>query len=187
MTDPTIDQVVQAGAASCRSLSRCNNFFVFEHSDSWLGWENWLTVDIVRRLNHRAVVRFGAYSNGSTRSDIFLKTKQKIAVEIKVNYIDDNELDKWIGKKHGLPKRVADDLKKLTKSIRNADRLMLMATALESSRRSSEYRALIDEDLSSNWPKWTREWAKCGNILLLSLVIPPGANNSFKADASGAA
>src|SRR5258708_3071203 len=106
--------VITAAQRACLSLSRCVNFFNFEESDSWLGWENWVTVDIGGRVDHKAVVRFCVYPKSTTRSDLLINGNPPLTVEVKVNYVDDTDLDRW-GQKgsHALPRRVLDDLRKL--------------------------------------------------------------------------
>lgn len=175
MVRPTIQRVVRSAEAACRSLSRCNNFFNFDETDSWLGWENWLTIDIIRRLNHRSIVRFGRYPSGAGQSDILVRVKRPIAVEIKVNYVDDDEVEKW-GRAgtRTLPERVVKDLRKLVGSIERGTCLMLVATGIESPRCGRVYKNLIDAYLKRDWGHWKRSWSICGRVLLLSMQLNVG-------------
>lgn len=161
--------VIEAAARSCKSLSSCENFFRFEHSDSWLGWENWLTVDIVRRLDHPDVVRFGAY-RGRLRSDITIVGRKSLAVEVKVSFVDRKEIVRWSNKHtvRKLPARALKDLAKL-KMASSTARLFLFAAALEDASDSLRYRKILRQHLKSDLHGWRSSWHECGSIMLLAL------------------
>jgi hypothetical protein len=167
---PTKRAVIIAAQKACESLSRCRNFFNFEENGSWRGWENWLTVDTVRRLNHKTVVRFGRYAKSATHSDIIVRGSPDMVVEIKVNYVDNSELDKWSKRgSHELPPRVIGDLDKLGRNGESAVRLMLVAIAFERKARQPEYKKLLKLQLKNTLGDWKKKWKEAGSIWLLAL------------------
>jgi len=171
MAAPSLQSLITAASGACKSLSRCSNFFNFHRNDSWLGWENRLTVDIVRPLKQAAVVRFGEYANGS-KSDITIFGRRPIVTEIKVSFVDESELSRWTKRgSHKLPTRVQSDLEKLAAFPDPAQRVMLLATCFENVRQSTgPYTKLINPYLDSHYAQWKRSWVRCGNIVLLVLV-----------------
>jgi hypothetical protein len=172
MAIPVISTIICAAGGACHSLADSKNFFNFEHTDSYLGWENWLTVDIARRLNHKTVVRFCKYPDPdcTDKTDLFVRSKPPICVEIKVNYIDHEEVTKWCKKKtHKLPARARNDLAKLERLGGESSRLMLVATACDSSDDAVTYKKLVAPDLAQNWSSWTAEWHSIDHFLLLAM------------------
>jgi hypothetical protein len=58
-------RIVQSAKAACRSFAEYqDNFFDFARPHAWRGWENWLAVDIGRRLNIKTARPF----KGSSRT-----------------------------------------------------------------------------------------------------------------------
>jgi hypothetical protein len=54
--DVYIKDIIRETLRACKSFSKCSDsFFDFEIRNGWLGWENWLTVDIFRWLDHQYV------------------------------------------------------------------------------------------------------------------------------------
>ena len=170
MAEPNERDIFRAACGACRSLSNCRNFFNFDFSDSWLGWENWLTVEIVRRLDHASVIRFGKYPGSRERSDILVQGSSSVAVEIKVNFVDSKEIQEWkAAAAYALPNRVANDLRKLNRLGRRMNKLLLFAVAFESPKDHAAYRRLLATYLSSSCKAWSQRWRKCDSFLLVSL------------------
>ena len=93
-----INNIIRAALESCESFTGCfDSFFNFKERNGWLGWENWLTVDIFRNLNNISVVPFAPYSvcknNLTGKMDLFVRYPSKIAIEIKTNYLDAKDLE----------------------------------------------------------------------------------------------
>ena len=114
---PSVKELVRSAVQACKSFASCSsNFFDFDKREAFCGWENWLTVDITRRLNNKHVIPFCPYSEVKHRLkgklDLYIDSRPSMAVEIKVNYIDDTEIERW-GADIGLPKRILKDAKKL--------------------------------------------------------------------------
>jgi hypothetical protein len=169
MNNPNIKSVIKAAADACKSLSQCTNFFNSDETESWRGWENWLTVDIVRRLNSASVVRFGHYPSKSEKTDILVP--KKIAVEIKTNYVETSEVEAWIAKaSYRLPDRVIRDLRKLNRLGKDMKRVLLFAIAFENPKDQAKYKRLLDQYLTSSWDAWEKQWHKCKTLMLLALT-----------------
>ena len=170
MDNPNIENVILAAADACKSLSQCTNFFNFGKTDSWLGWENWLTVDIVRRLDSASVVRFGSYPSSSEKTDIFISGQNKMAVEIKANYVDTSEVASWNeNARYKLPVRATKDLWKLNRLGKGMTRVFLFAIAFENPKDQTKYKELLDQYLTASWGSWTSQWHKCRTFMLLAL------------------
>ena len=171
MRDTIIRNVILAAADACKSLSQCTNFFNFDETDSWLGWENWLTVDIVRRIDSPLVVRFGKYPESSEKTDILVNGEYKIAVEIKVNYVDTLEVSKWHKDgRYKLPNRVIKDLRKLNRLGKGMKRVLLFAIAFEDPKDQNKYKNLVDKYLTISWDSWENQWHKRNKFMLLALT-----------------
>src|SRR4051812_44818961 len=87
---PSREKSVSGAVEACRSFAQCSGCF-FTRETAWRGWENWLTVEIVRCLNHPAVIPFARYPAKNGSMDIGVGNPLRLAVEIKVNYITDAE------------------------------------------------------------------------------------------------
>lgn len=171
INNTNIRRVILTAADACKSLSQCTNFFNFDETDSWVGWENWLTVDIIRGLNSASVFRSGNYPKSSEKTDILINGESKIAVEIKVNYVETAEVAKWSAKgSHKLPDRVIKDIRKLNRLAKGMKRVLLFAVAFEDPKDQKNYIKLIDMYLSDSWGSWESQWHKCGTFMLLSLL-----------------
>jgi hypothetical protein len=168
--------VIQAAAAACRSFAAYQSrFFRFDRRNGWRGWENWLTVDICRRLDSDDIHPFERYPTSRERRhfDIFVSGEPPLAVEIKVNYIDDEEA---LGKKK-LPDRVLDDREKLDSIKESMGRLILVSTCFESRNSAESYPARVAAAIASDFPHWHAEWHDCsvpgnGSNKLLALSRP---------------
>jgi hypothetical protein len=168
--------VIQAAAAACRSFAAYQHrFFRFDRRNGWRGWENWLTVDICRRLDSGNVHPFDRYPRSRERRhlDIFVSGETPLAVEIKINYIDDKEA--LI--KNKLPDRILDDRKKLDSIEGPMGRLILVSTCFESGNSAESYPARVAAAIASDFLHWHAEWHDCsvpgnGSNKLLALSRP---------------
>lgn len=164
----SMTRVIAVATKACKSFAACsNNFFYFDQTEAWRGWENWLTVEIVRRLNSKDIRPFCSYSNlgESTKKkmDLYIDRPSKIAVEIKVNYISELEIDRWNKRKQGLPDRITDDLKKRELVDQKTYFLMLVSTVLESKQSCISYRKHINADLSERFNHMNWRWYDCSH------------------------
>ncbi len=171
-----IKDIISAAVKSCKSFAKCSeNFFGKEESNSSGGWENWLTVDIIRRLNSNKVRPFYGYSVLSKKSkqemDFYVKGPLQIAVEIKVNYIDSKDMAKG---KIVLPPRINKDFEKYKLLDKETYFLFLISTFLEYKKDLTKYKKLINSVLENRsadmkWLNW--DWYDCSipnsyNVLL---------------------
>lgn len=141
----SITALINAAIKSCLSFAQCsNNFF---GGDSWRGWENWLTVDIARRINNQKITPFASYSeckpNIKGKMDLLIKSPKNIAVEIKVNYWGDDDIERHDGKRKSLPDRAINDIKKLKQLGSDTLKVFLLSTVFESSNGLEKYRDKI--------------------------------------------
>ena len=175
MSNPSTSRVIQKAVAACRSFAQFqNHFFDFEQSARWRGWENWLTVDICRRLNDKDVHPFSSYDgelNGKHMDfSIGVRSSLKVAVEIKVNYIDKDEAKQ----KTELPDRVLNDRDKLNSCDKRISRLLLVSTCFQSRESMLCYRVNINPGLAKDFLGWSATWHDCsmgnGYNLLLALI-----------------
>ena len=175
--------LILAAAKACKSFaSSSERFFNFEKRRGWRGWENWLTVDITRRLNNNLVLPFYPYScvglNVKTTLDIYVDLPVRLAVEIKVNYIDDDEIAN--SEEHrSLPDRVFKDALKIAGLDRRIDKLLVISTCFESRPALEAYQNLVKDDLAQRFTSFQhRRWYDCsagtGHNLLLALSSSPG-------------
>ena len=139
--------------------------------NNWAGWENWLTVDIVRQLNDKSVLPFYSYPRSTQKLDIYIEKPRPLAVEIKVTYLTDNEATDH---KRLLTNRVAADAEKLTSLPNDIGRVLLLAACFESSMGRSRYTASDRSDLLQTYASYTSRWYNCssqsgGHIALLVL------------------
>ena len=170
MDSPSISDVIRAAADACKSLSQCGNFFNFDKTNSWRGWENWLTVDVIRRLDSPSVVRFGNYPDSSEKTDILISGPNCTAVEIKVNYVDSSEVEAWKeSASYKLPRRVTEDLWKLNRLGKDMNRVFLFAIAFENTNDKTKYKGLLDQSLAKSWGSWASQWHECETFMLLAL------------------
>lgn len=187
MSSPYIKQVIFCAAQACFSFSHCTKtFFNFETRLGWLGWENWLTVDIFRRLNTCKAVPFAHYSDKNRKLDLLINDPE-IAIEIKTTYISSNEISKWSRRgSHKISKRFRDDASKLFSETQytNATALLLLAAVFESDADLYKYIKLTQQDLDSSFCDFrNRRWYNCssskGYIGLLvvtnNVVLPSGS------------
>lgn len=134
--DVCIKDIIRSSWIACESFLSCSDaFFNFKIRNGWLGWENWLTVDIIRRLNNISVVPFAPYSmckqNLTGKMDLFVRYPNKIAVEIKTNFWDANEFgdDNKIIRK--FPERILKDIIKLKRVGDDIYQLLAIAIVFE--------------------------------------------------------
>jgi hypothetical protein len=169
----TEKHVVRAAVQACRSFAKCSpNFFNFEESANWRGWENWLTVEIARRLDSRCVLAFFAYPKKKLRLDLFVKGNA-LAVEIKTNFITDREAAK---ENRTLPDRVVKDAKKMRALNAETGRLILVATIFDTREGLVAYKRTVNKDLAPTFVDYRVSWHDCssgeGHLLLLALIKP---------------
>ncbi|HEY3968330.1 MAG TPA: hypothetical protein VGM05_27445 [Planctomycetaceae bacterium] len=168
---PSKKGVVSAAIAACSSFAECAKcFFNFERRSSWLGWENWLTIDIVRRLNSDHVLPFYPYSKQNLKLDLFVDAPIQIGVEIKTNYITDQE----VKKPHRLmSERVVKDARKMRRLGGSIEKLLLVSTFFESNAGVRAYPARVQNDLAKRFGQFHSRWhtcsTSCGHNLLLVL------------------
>jgi len=168
---PSEKDVVLAAREACTSFANCApSYFNFECRDTWLGWENWLTVDIARRLNSRSVFPFYSYPRQNLRLDISVGLPVKIAVEIKTNYIDNDEASD----PHRLmSSRVVKDAEKIRQLHRSIKKVILVSTFFESTDGLRAYSKCVKKDLAERFGAFRCSWHDCsaggGHNLLLVL------------------
>jgi hypothetical protein len=146
-----------------------------------LGWENWLTVDITRRLNNALVLPFFPYPDahlGAKRKlDLYIRAPVRLAVELKVNYIDDTEIEKS-GDQRPLPDRVAQDAEKISVLDQTIGKLLLVSTCFESRPGLDAYQDLVSDDFARRFEHFWFRWYNCsagsGHNLLLALSSSAG-------------
>ena len=169
--------IVEAAIRSCKQFARSQVSF-FEERNGFLGWENWLTVDIARQLNDKNVIPFYQYPRRKSKLDIYVKKPFPIAVEIKTNYIDKKEVD-W-SKRHRegkrlLPERVYKDAKKINRLDPKTEKLLFVSTCFDTHKSLTEYKKLVQEDLKKRFKSFKcHRWHNCsvgdGHNLLLELT-----------------
>jgi hypothetical protein len=130
-----INDIIRTTLNACNSFSLCSDsFFNFKMRSGWLGWENWLTVEIFRNLNNISVVPFAPYSmcdqNLTGKMDLFVRYPNKIAIEIKTNYLDANDLGRN-DQSTKLPDRILKDVRKLKRVCDDIYQLLLIAIVFE--------------------------------------------------------
>lgn len=177
MRDDLVGRIVREAKSACLSFAGYQrHFFDFARRPGWAGWENWLTVEVGRRLNTPNVLPFYPYPKKQNRRllDLFACDRNsKVAVEIKVNYVDDHEIKKWKRRKVGLPDRVLEDRDKLQSLRGKISRLLLVSTCFESPNGLASYPDLIDSRLRQDFQRWRVEWHDCSvpgkgwNLLLV--------------------
>jgi hypothetical protein len=168
---PSKKDVVSAAIEACESFSECADwFFNFENSPSWLGWENWLTIDILRRLNSEHVRRFHPYSKQKLKLDLFVDAPIQIAVEIKTNYITDQEV---IKPRRLMSERVVKDARKMRRLGGAIEKLLLVSNFFESNAALRAYPKRVKNDLAKRFSQFQIRWHNCssgsGHSLLLVL------------------
>lgn len=171
MRVPGARDVTRAAVDAVRDLSKCQHFFKnLEKNESWRGWENWLTVEIVRRLDHSSVTRFGRYSSGSARADIVVTGSPLMMVEVKVNYIERREIERWRKENEfRLPTRIVKDIQKLQKMGRRKKRLLIVATAFEPGVGPREYTRRVEEWSRARWRRWRIRWLAAGSYQVMTM------------------
>jgi hypothetical protein len=119
--------------------------------------------------------------------DIYVRGSTQMVVEIKVNYIDEEEIPKFQKNKRVLPVRITDDLKKIKLIGEDPYFLLLVATVLESPESLRSYKEIVDRDLKKrfNRKEWTWEWYNCsdkkeGGYILLLVIKDEGRLPSEK-------
>ncbi len=141
----SIRDILLSSIYALESFSKfAESFFENRDEDAWRGWENWLTVDILRRLNNKNNIIFYPYCycsdeiQDNTKMDIFNK-KNSICIEIKTNYLTDNE----IGEDINLHNRIVQDLDRLNRLDENQYFKLLIVgivfDAIESINKFIEY------------------------------------------------
>lgn len=176
MTNTPIDiaTIIRHAANACRSFAACERSF-FQNRNGWTGWENWLTVDIVRRLNSPSAVAFAGYESSKQKFDIFIESSN-IAVEIKVTYLDEKEVAAMEAEGSGrITSRLANDAKKLAAALGDNTGLLLLAAVFQNRSLATRYQKVVRNDLISTFhafpnSKWTSCNASGGSISLLSLA-----------------
>ncbi|HKA08482.1 MAG TPA: hypothetical protein VKD71_14580, partial [Gemmataceae bacterium] len=169
---PTIDDVIRCAAESCRSFAAFSDaFFNFARRSGWLGWENWLTVEIARRLNSRLVLPFFPYPATGEKLDLYVDAPVDLAVEVKINYITDREARQNPRPMSG---RVLADAEKIAGLADRTSKLLLVSTCFESDRGRAAYAACVALDLQTRFGQFQPQWHDCscgsGYNLLLSLL-----------------
>ena len=150
-------------------------FFNFEKRNGWAGWENWLTIDILRRLNVTSAEPYAPYPNGKQRFDI-LVDEPRIVVEIKVTYIDRAHVKKFELRGRGaLSGRLTKDAKKVEAHTKDSVGLLMLAVAFEHADLIRPYKTLVNEDIKDNYSTFkTHRWFNCsaedGCVSLLALT-----------------
>jgi hypothetical protein len=129
----SVKVIVTQAIGACRNFAEYEKrFFNFERRNGWTGWEDWLTVEILRRLNSKKAIAYGAYPKTKQKCDILVDPK-RVAVEIKVTYITKAEVKKWAKEgAHYISSRAADDAKKLQGLPEKTVKLLLFAAVFES-------------------------------------------------------
>jgi hypothetical protein len=183
MNDNLNDRIVHEAAAACRSFAAYQLRF-FNSRAGWRGWENWLTVDVCRRLNHKHVLPFHLYPDRKKKRhlDFFVRGDQQVAVEIKVNFIDDDE----VGSKIQLPNRILEDRDKLESLTPEIARLLIVSTCFDSDRGAQLYKSRLQAHLREAFQGWRASWHDCSvkgdgwNLLLvLGKAGRPAASNHW--------
>jgi hypothetical protein len=110
--------------------------------------------------------------------DIYVKEPFGIAVEIKVNYIDWDEIECSNGHRP-LPKKIKDDAAKLQQSGQKRDKLLLISTCFQDRESLRVYRGLVRADIEQNFKGLSyHKWYDCstdkGFNLLLALSSSGG-------------
>jgi hypothetical protein len=169
--NPTVDEVIQCATEACRCFADFSDaFFNFEKRSSWLGWENWLTVEVARRLKSRNVLPFYSYPRTGERLDLFVSGPIHIAVEIKTNYITDREAKQ---NPRPMPSRVLADATKIKRLDTSIRKLLLVSTFFESQTGLSAYPECVAHDLKARFGQFEPKWSDCssgsGHVLLLAL------------------
>lgn len=157
---PSMENVIACAKAACRSFAKCSaNFF---NCESWLGWENWLTVDIVRRLDNPIVRPFHRYTKDAKKLDIYIDAPVDLAVEIKTNYITDLEAKK---SPRPMSRRVLKDAEKIMSWGKDVDRLLLVSTCFDSTVALRAYPECIARDLKRRLGSF-----KCGGSIVHAVL-----------------
>jgi hypothetical protein len=159
----TFQSLVLAARKSCQAFSTCSaSFFdLTRRPNNWAGWENWLTVDIVRQLNCKEVLPFLVYPGSQQKLDLYIESPKKIAVEIKVNYLTDGEIDRSEGERP-LPQRVENDIRKLASLPKSTGQVMLVATCFQSRRGLKVYPALVKNCINAPpFRRYSATWYEC--------------------------
>jgi hypothetical protein len=161
-----------------RGILRC--ILKCESRTTWLGWENWLTVEIARRLNSRKVIPFFSYPKTQKKLDLFV-CDPKLAVEIKTNYITDEESRQNPRKMSG---RVVPDAKKIMSLGGRVRKLLLVATCFESNAGLRAYPGCVANDLHVRFRQFEPDWRECshgrGHISLLALRAHVGSGRGAR-------
>lgn len=171
-----IKDVIQSAIKACEIFSPClEDFFNFELRSGYLGWENWLTVEMFRNLNSPAVIPFAPYSicekSPPGFMDLFVRYPNQIVVEIKTNYLDNDELGANSLKLHS---RIKDDISKMNKVGNSIYQLLILAIVFESQDGLEKYQyELFDttqlEVMDMNWKFYTVSSASDHKVLLLAI------------------
>ncbi len=158
-----VNHVVRAATAACRSFARYQScYFQFDRRPGYRGWENWLTVEIARELHTRAILPFFEYPSGHQRLDLFAEDERaKLAVEIKVNYLDNREIEARAERGTEFPDRILADRDKLDSLGAGVGRLLLVATCFESRDGLQTYPRLIQASLRRDFGFWRAQWRDC--------------------------
>jgi hypothetical protein len=157
-------EVLSAAESACRTFAACQkSFFNFERRTGWRGWENWLTVDIARRLNQETAVPFCRYLTSRERFDLAVFDGERIAyaIEIKTSYFDDAEIAELIPGEDGLPERVLRDRDKLDSLKSDIGRMILVSICFESSDGCRRYRRSVESKIHQDFRGWRATWRDC--------------------------
>ena len=171
---PTIHDVIRCTAEACRSFAAFSDtFFNFDRRSAWLGWENWLTVEVARLLNNRLVLPFYPYPVTGEKLDLYIAEPADIAVEVKTNYITDREARRSPRPMSG---RVFADAGKIVNLGDRTSKLLLVSTCFDSRAGLHAYEACVGQDLKERFGQFQPQWHDCsngtGHNLLLSLWAP---------------
>jgi len=172
----SITQVVSSAVDSVKKFAKISNiFFNFEKRNGYLGWENWLTVEIFRKLNSSCVVPYAKYScgkgNKSNYMDLKVGGSASMAIEIKTNYLDQKEVNEMKGEL-SFPERINKDISKVKIEKSVAYRLILIAIVFDTLETRKKFESILkgNEDVyikRMNWNYYNCSVRGRGQIILL--------------------
>ena len=176
----TKKEIVKAATESCELFARTQKRF-FEKRSGYQGWENWLTVEITRRLDDGKVIPFHQYGSGRVKMDIYIENTVPIAVEIKVNFIIQSEVARSMrdGGNRKLPAGVFADKEKINRLGSKVEKLIFVATCFDTKESLNKYKKLVRRDIEQRFKLFKQhQWYDCsagdGHNLLLALSSIPG-------------
>jgi hypothetical protein len=159
-----ISEIREHAIDACRCFSEFEKrFFNFPKRQGWAGWENWFTIELVRRINSSNAIAFLSYPSSNKKFDISINN-EKIAIEIKVTYISKSEVVRWAKKKSKcLSSRLYDDAKKLRNLPSTTTKLLFLAAVFESNDLPMQYTTLVSKDVSHSYREFRSQWFDCSS------------------------